>query len=292
MFLFISLLVPLSLAKGAIYPMPTSGNDIIGHNETIYIEANDTLDKLAKEYEVSYHELLEANPEINPKNLIPGTKVLIPTQFILPKYRKGIVINIPELRLYYFMPDREHVFTTPVGLGRDSWRTPTMLTGVIKKEANPTWHVPKTILKHEAKNGHQIPNEVPPGDPDNPLGNYVLYLGGKGGYLIHGNNEPDTIGKYYSSGCIRLYNSAMETLYSMVAVGTLVRIIHDPDKVGWLNGELYLESHQSVSGNESDRDIQTQIQKLIEQQPINIDWNQVNLVNREKLGIPKLIGKE
>jgi len=290
-FLFLSILITFSTAKGAMYQMPSSGNDVIGHNEIVHIKAKDTIDKLAQEYEVSYHELLEANPEINPKKLRVDTVVLIPLQFILPKYRQGIVINIPELRLYYFTPDGKYIFTTPVGLGRSSWRTPTMTTLVIKKEMHPTWHAPKSIIEYAAKNGHQIPEEIPPGNPDNPLGKYALYLGGEG-YLIHGNNDQNSVGKYYSSGCIRLYNNAIETLYPMVAVGTIVHIIHSVNKAGWLDGKLYLESHRPVSGNGSNQDVQTQIQEIIKQHSANIDWHQVNLVSKQQLGIPEFVSKE
>ncbi len=274
-----------------MYHVPSLGNDIIGHNEIIHIKAKDTIDKLAQQYEVSYHELLEANPGINPKKLSVGTPLLIPLRFILPKYRKGIIINIPELRLYYFTPDAKYVFTTPVGLGRSSWRTPTMTTEVIKKKMHPTWHVPKSIIEYAAENGHQIPEEIPPGAPDNPLGKYALYLGGEG-YLIHGNNDQNSVGKYFSSGCIRLYNNAIETLYPMVTVGTIVYIIHQVNKVGWLDGKLYLESHLPVSSNASNQDTQAQIQKVIEQHSANVDWHRVNLVTKEKLGIPELVSKD
>jgi L,D-transpeptidase ErfK/SrfK len=290
-FLFLPILIPLSVANGAMYQMPDSGNDIIGHNEIIHIKAYDTIDKLAQEYEVSYHELLEANPGINPKKLSIGTPLLIPLQFILPQYRQGIVINIPELRLYYFIPNGKYVFTTPVGLGRSSWRTPTMTTKIIKKEMYPAWHAPKSIIEYAAKNGHQIPEEIPSGDPENPLGKYALHLGGEA-YLIHGNNDQSSVGKYYSSGCIRLYNKAIETLYPLIAVGTIVHITHQDNKIGWLDGKLYLESHLAVNSNESNQDVQTQIQKVIYQHSINIDWNQVNLITEEKLGIPEIISKE
>lgn len=290
-FLFLPILIPLSVANAAMYQMPDSGNDIIGHNEIIHIKANDSIDKLAQEYEISYHELLEANPEINPKRLSIDTSLLIPLQFILPKYRQGIVINIPELRLYYFTPDGKYVFTTTVSLGRSSWRTPTMTTKVIKKEMYPTWHAPKSIIEYAARNGHQIPEEIPSDDPENPLGKYALYLGGEA-YLIHGNNDRNSIGKYYSSGCIRLYNKAIETLYPLVAVGTTVHIINQDNKIGWLDGKLYLESHLPVGDSEPNQDVQTQIQKIIHQHSINIDWYQVNLITKERFGIPEIISKE
>ena len=124
-------------AQAAIYEMPAPGNDIIGQTITAHVQRGDTMDKLTRRYEVSYHELLEANPKLNPRRLRIGDILIIPSEYILPTYRKGIVINISEPRLYYFYPDGKHVFTTPVGLGRSSWRTPTMKTRVIKKEKNP-----------------------------------------------------------------------------------------------------------------------------------------------------------
>jgi L,D-transpeptidase ErfK/SrfK len=284
-------------AGGAVYKMPGHGNDIIGRIINARVQKGDTINRLVQRYDLSYHELLEANPEIHPRKLYIGETLIIPSAYILPKYRQGIVINTAEPRLYYFYPDGRHVFTTPVGLGRYNWRTPTMVTKVIKKEENPIWFVPKSIREHVYKTiGKEIPEEIPPG-PDNPLGKYAIYLG-RNTYLIHGTNNPNSVGKYYSSGCIRLYNNAIISLFEAVPIGTEVHIIHQPNKTGWMNGQLYLESHEPVSGHEkkpnseSQMDVERYVEKAITNHHTYIDWYKVYIVAQNKLGIPIPVGKE
>lgn len=284
-------------ALAAIYEMPSTGNDIIGQILNVQIQEGDTINKLAQKYEVSYHELLEANPGINPRLLQVGKLLIIPTEYILPKYREGIVINTAEPRLYYFYPDGKYVFTTPVGLGRYNWRTPEMATKVIKKVEDPTWHIPKAIREHALKTtGKELPDEIPPG-PDNPLGKYAIYLA-RNGYLIHGTNNPESVGKYYSSGCIRLYEHAIATLFAVTSIGTDVHVIHSPNKVGYLHGELYLESHEPVGGIDHILDIQQQneaegdVQNAITNNYTYIDWYKVYLVAQKRLGIPISVGKD
>lgn len=291
--LFLLICCVVNIAQAAIYHMPEKGDDIIGQIFTVQIQAGDTLTKISEKYEVSFHEILEANPNIHPRRLRIGDSVVIPTEFILPKYRQGIIINIPELRLYYFTPDGHYVFTTPVGLGRSGWRTPTMITKIISKVLNPTWHVPDEIIEHAAKQGVILPHNVPPG-PDNPLGEYALYLA-RDGYLIHGTNDSNSVGKYFSSGCIRLYNDAIKTLYEMVATGTKVYILHHANKVGWFNGELYLEAHVPVSNTEPASSLNTQdpeavIEAEAAKHPVHIDWNSVNRIAKQQLGIPQPAG--
>jgi L,D-transpeptidase ErfK/SrfK len=293
--LFLLLCCVINIAQAAIYPMPHQGNDIIGHIFTVQIQQGGSLDKLCKKYEVSFHELLEANPKIHPKRLRLGDSIVIPTEFILPKYRQGIVINIPELRLYYFTPDGNYVFTTPVGLGRSGWRTPTMVTKIYSKVKNPTWHVPEEIINEAAKHGIFLPDNVPPG-PDNPLGKYALYLA-RNGFLIHGTNDTNSVGKYFSSGCIRLYNNAIKSLYDMVTTGTKVYILHHANKAGWLNGRLYLESHVPVSNTEPASNLNTQdpmavIEAEAAKHSVHIDWATVKHIAKQQLGVPEQVGTE
>lgn len=290
--LFLLLTTIFPIAQAAFYPLPSLDNDIVGEIQIIHIQKGDNINKLMQKYELSYHELLEANPKIRFSNLHEGDAIIIPTQFILPKYRKGIVINIPELRLYYFTPDGQYVFTTPVGLGRSGWRTPTMTTYIIKKEEQPIWHVPKDIAEYAENNGKTLPSEIPPG-PDNPLGNYALYLS-YNGYLIHGTNDPNSVGKYFSSGCIRLSSESIATLFLKVDIGTIVYIIHASSKAGWLNDVLYLEKHVPVSYNEQEEKMELSqsgpaevIDEATKNRPANIDWQRVDEIARQQTGIPE-----
>jgi L,D-transpeptidase ErfK/SrfK len=208
--------------------------------------------------------------------------------------RKGIVINMPELRLYYFTPDKQSVYTYPVGLGRDQWRTPLFQSKVVSKEVDPTWRPPASIRHHVLEEtGNLLPTEVLPG-PENPLGPYALRLSANG-YLIHGTNQPFSIGKYISSGCIRLHNEDVEELFNIVPVGTPVSIINYPYKAGWQEGKLYLQAQipmqlDAGSGQLNPGSVRAVIAQSIKSRPAQVDWRQVDEVMEKHTGIPQLIG--
>lgn len=285
------------LAFSATYPMPKPGNDIIGENFTAKAQAGDTLGSLGLRYGMSLHEMLEANPDLKMSTrLRKGQEVYVPAQFILPPFRDGIVVNMAELRLYYFPPGGEYVMTFPVAMGRDEWRTPTVTTKVVSKEADPVWHVPESIRTYTLEHkGELLPEEVLPG-PDNPLGPFVLYLG-KTGYLIHGNNSPTSIGKFVSSGCIRMKNTDIETLFNLVNIGTTVRVVHIPNKLGWFNGKLYLESQMPVDlpdepvSDLNYTSIDGQLQNMLDKKVAVINWDKVRQTVAEHRGVPQLIGR-
>ena len=279
------------------YTKPKQGNDLVGENYTITTEQGDSLDIIRGKHGVSYDELLVANPGINFYKLKVGQRVVIPKQFILPKFREGIVVNTPELRLYYFDVDSDSIFSYPVGLGRENWRTPLTATKVVGKKANPPWRVPESIRNYVYnKTGKLLPDVVAPG-PQNPLGSYALYLS-KSGYLIHGTNAPTSVGTFISSGCIRMLKDPIETLYREVEVGTPVRIIHYPYKAGWLGNKLYLEVHKAVatyakapSSELNCLDVKAVIQEATSERPAKkIDWEIVEKIIKEKSGIPGVIG--
>lgn len=276
--------------------MPAPGNDIVGHAFVVQVQPGDNLTAIRERYDVSYYELLEANPGVNFYRLRVGRSITIPTEYILPKYRRGVVINIAELRLYYFTPDGRYVYTFPVGLGRVDWRTPTAITKIIKKEQDPAWHPPKSIREYTLlKTGELLPDEIPPG-PDNPLGRYALYLS-KSGYMIHGTNVPTSVGTFISSGCMRLCDDAIQTLYYEVALGTTVYIVHYQNKAGWFDGTLYLESHipakQYAEQNSelSNMNAETAIYDSIGRQPAYVNWEAVNQAVRAHNGLPMPIGQ-
>lgn len=94
---------------------------------------------------------------------------------------------------------------------------------VTRKAEWPTWTPPKEMIKREAAKGHYIPDFME-GGPKNPLGARALYLGSTL-YRIHGTNQPWSIGKAVSSGCIRMRNEDVMDLYERVKVGTQVVVI-------------------------------------------------------------------
>lgn len=230
-------------ASALTFPLPQQGNNIVGDINTVHVEPGDSLQTLGRRYDIGFDELIRANPKLRPGRLRAWTKVIIPSAFVLPDApREGIVINLPEKRLYYYPPGDNVVRTYPIGVGRAGWQTPTAETKIVFTSENPVWHVPESIRESLAEQRIYLPEVVPPG-PNNPLGKYALHLGITG-YLIHGTNRPSSIGKRSSSGCIRLFPEDIEELYSKVSLDTPVRIVNQPYKFGWHRGELYVESHK------------------------------------------------
>jgi L,D-transpeptidase ErfK/SrfK len=210
---------------------------LIGIPTLVTTREEDTLLDLARTYDVGYVEMRAANPGIDP--WLPGAdrQVTVPTQHVLPEGpRRGIVINLAELRLYYF-PQKGEPRSFPIGIGGEGKETPPGQTTIVAKRPHPVW-IP-TASEH-AENP-DLPKSVPAG-PDNPMGDFALYLGWRG-YAVHGTNKPYSIGRRDSHGCIRLYPEDIAWLYQAVGVGTPVTIVDQPVKTAWSAGELYLEIH-------------------------------------------------
>lgn len=180
----------------------------------------------------------------------------IPLQTILPDApREGIVINLAELRLYYYPPGKNEVTVYPIGIGQlgGDTLTPTMVTTVSDKRANPTWTPTANIRARYKAQGIDLPAVVPAG-PDNPMGHHAIRLAAYGGvYLLHGTNADFGIGMRVSSGCIRLRDDDIKTLFNVVTPGTKVNIINTPIKVSEEPGGVRLvEIHQPLSKNIGD----------------------------------------
>lgn len=277
--------------SAAVFSRLENDQNIIGRVQTVQILPGDTLAQLARAYDVGYYEMIEANPAMNPDNLKAGSVLIVPSQYILPDVpQKGVVINLAEMRLYYFPPDSAEVFTYPVGIGRVDWSTPKGAMHIVEKRANPTWHVPKSIQKARAEEGLVLPDAIPPG-PDNPLGEYAMRLSLRT-YLIHGTNHPEGVGRRSSSGCIRLYPEDIEELYELTEKGTPVRIIDVPVKLGWFQSQLFLEVHQALQENALHKSVQiSRIRGLVKHamryyKPAMVDWSRVESVIREEAGVP------
>lgn len=267
-------------------------NDIIGSKQSIIFKKNDNLQSIARNFDLTITEVILANPKINPKDIKLGTKLVIPTEFILPSVpRRGIVLNLAEFRLYYFFADQKTVATFPVGIGRLGWKTPLGETKIIRKREHPTWFPPDSIRQHYANKGKSLPDFVPPG-PNNPLGDYAMNLGWNN-YLIHGTNVPNSIGLRSSSGCIRMYPEDIKELFNLVNIGTLVSVIHEPFKVGKFGNELYMEVHESFKEkyyNDEDLSSEELLEKVIDENykrfKRRIDWSDVTKQLNQPTGDP------
>jgi len=253
------------------------GTDVVGQNLTINTTYADSFHSLADRYNIPYDVLVRANPRISPTLPGDGTKVFIPGQVVLPNVsHKGIIVNPPERRIYYFYGNNVAIF--PIAVGAPESPTPTLQTRVTSKAINPTWNVPDEIYEEHIQKNDPIPRVVPPG-PENPLGDRAFKLAGTL-TMIHGTNGPTSIGKRLSHGCIRLYPQDIRTLYSMVPVGTTVNLVNEPFKVGWLGGQLYLQA--SAPLQEANPGLQANMSKvrnLIAQETrgrdTNINWGLV-----------------
>lgn len=292
---FVSVFFSLSI-NAAVFHLPKNGDSVIGELQSVEVKAGDTLLAIAQQHGIGSLALLLANPQIQSQKINLGERVEIPSLYILPprQYRRGLVINIPELRAYYFTPDN-YVMSYPLGIGRQNWRTPIGETKVIKKVKKPTWHAPKSIQKYALDMfAIAIPDEVPPG-PANPLGDYAIYFEIPG-YLMHGNNLPWSIGQFSSSGCVRMHNEDVSVLYKEIDIGTPVFIIHQPYKAGWKNGKLYLEVHKAIEDKEgiyAQATISAQdIVRQAAREHVNalINWVKVDRVIKDQTGIPTEVG--
>jgi len=238
-------------AHATVYPLPTPDAEVVGQDQTVVTVYEDTLYDLARKYSLGSEEIIRVNPGVDPWLPGAGKTLIVPGRHILPPGpREGIVVNLPEHRLYYYpKPKRDgsrEVITYPVSIGKMDWRTPLGLTHVIQKEKNPTWYPPESVRKEHAAAGDPLPAVVKAG-PDNPLGAYAMRLAaGNGTYLIHGTNNPIAVGLAVTHGCVRMYPDDVAALFPLIPVGTPVRLINEPVKVAWVDGELLLEAHPPV----------------------------------------------
>lgn len=254
--LIATLMIALPL-RANTWPLPPSGSRLVGENRYHVVEDNGgSLEAIAKKYNVGFLALLQANPGVDPYVPRPGSVLTIPLQTLLPDApRTGIVINLAELRLYYYPPGKNEVTIYPIGIGQlgGDTLTPTMVTTVSDKRANPTWTPTANIRARYKAQGVDLPAVVPAG-PDNPMGHHAIRLAAYGGvYLLHGTNADFGIGMRVSSGCIRLRDNDIETLFRVVTPGTKVNIINAPLKVSSEpNGQRLVEVHQPLSKNIGD----------------------------------------
>ncbi len=258
------------------YPLPRGRDNIVGNLVSYQIQKGDTLLDVGRWFGLSAKEISDGNSGLDWWAPPPGKQVILPDEHILPDGpRQGIILNIPEMRLYYYYPSPtyppgtkwktnpaafkpEHgkkkdgviptvVYTFPVGLGRFDWKTPVGAFTVRGKTRNPTWVVPDDIYKEHLERDGFAEHMIPGGDPDNPLGLFRIELT-LPEYALHGTNVPWGVGMEVSHGCIRLYPEDIERLFNKVKVGTPGEFVYQPIKFGWRGDSLYVEVHQDLYG--------------------------------------------
>lgn len=299
-------------SASGVFPLDYPAPVVVGANQVHVINDRESLVELARKYDVGYNEIVAANRDVDPWVPEKGTKIILPTSWLLPDvngsrmtvsygHRKGydlaamlprpltensIVINLAELRIYYFfnIGNKGYVRTFPLGIGRTGWNTPSGIYRITAKVRDPVWKVPDSIKEEKP----ELPDFVLQG-PENPLGSYWLQLSAKG-YGIHGTNRPYGIGRRVSHGCIRLYPEDIEVLFNLVKVGTKVRIINEPVKIGIYNRKVFLEVHRS---EDNSTELVSHLMEELDRKHMldYIDKDSLVHAIKNSTGLPALISK-
>lgn len=290
------LLLPLLLSGTALAATPIQSIGEMSEYKTV--KEDDTLIEIAYREDVGYVELRAANPDLDPWLPGEGKTVLLPKQHLLPNGpRSGIVINLGEMRLYYYTGKGKAPQSYPLGIGREGLNTPKGTTTVVEKRVAPTW-TPTARMRREHP---ELPASVGPG-PDNPLGPVALYLGWPE-YRIHGTNRPWGIGRRVSSGCLRMYNQDIRKLFSQVPIGTKVTVVDQPVKTAWIDGVFYIEAHPNAeqadriehSGGKPDYEVsEAEIEAVMKSTAGHgdkIDWSKVRKALRYRPGYPMAVSR-
>lgn len=278
------------------YALPPADQAVIGELQYVQAKREDTLLALGRRYSIGYEEMIAANPGVNPWLPGEGTVILIPSRYVLPDApREGIVVNVPEHRLYYFPlikpGEPATVQTYPVSTGKMDWKTPVGATKIVDKRVNPIWYPPESVRNEHAARGDILPKMVPPG-PDNPLGEFAMKLGIPGGsYLIHGTNKPAAVGMEVTHGCIRMFPEDIEQFFKIVPLQTPVRIVNQPTKMGWSAESFFMESHPPSADAENAKatdltDLTRSFVSATQSKPVALDWNQAEGIFQAHSGIP------
>ncbi len=247
------------LSFAATFKLPEGEANVVGSLRVVTASEGEMLVDLARSHDLGQDELLLANPAQSRWIPASGQQVLLPTRYVLPQTsRRGVVINLPERRLYWYVNGRAEnsarIVTFPVSVGQLDWSTPVTTTRVVARKENPPWYPPPSIREEAAERGIVLPDVVAAG-PANPLGDYALYLG-LTGYLIHGTNNPSGIGLRVTHGCIRLYPEDVEFLYHFLPESSTVTIVDQSVKVGWQGSVLYIEVHPPLEESNMSEDEQ------------------------------------
>jgi lipoprotein-anchoring transpeptidase ErfK/SrfK len=132
-------------------------------------------------------------------------------------YRSGTIVIVTHQRRLYYVVGNGRAIRYPVGVGKEgmAWHG---RASVAAKYLQPAWRSPPAL------NGGRYGPIIPGGSPRNPMGAAVLGLS-HGNYAIHGTNNPSSVGKFVSHGCIRMYNSDVLELYARAPIGTEVIVL-------------------------------------------------------------------
>jgi L,D-transpeptidase ErfK/SrfK len=280
------------------FEIDAAHDDVVGQVQVTVVGKHDTLPDIARRFNVGYEEIVRANPGVDPWLPGVGREVVVPTQYVLPNAeRKGIVVNVAAMRIFYFPPtkagEKQVVYTHPIGIGKVGWSTPEGKTTVVSKQKDPVWRPTASIRAEHKKNGEILPAVVPAG-PDNPLGRFKFTLGWPS-YLIHGTNKPYGVGLRSSHGCLRLYPEDVEKLFGMVGPGTQVQVVNQPYVFGWHDNRLYLQAYGVLEDDKRDwsksqpkllsKTLTKRIASELAARKETINWTRIADITRDPRGL-------
>ena len=269
---------------------PPLYTQVAGGEQEIKVEKPTSVDRFALEQGVRWVSVVRQNGLKKPYTLKAGMVVKINNTHILPtELQNGLVINLPELRLYYFQ-NGAYQRRYALAVGKPSWPTPTGTYSICDKRKNPTWNVPPSIQDEMDDRGYEVVTKVPPG-PKNPLGKYFM-LTTASGVAIHATNRPWSVGYFVSHGCIRMLPNEIEQLFPQVKVGTPVKIIYRPIKLALTpQGRVYLEANPNIY--EWELHPLEWVKDMAEYYNITdrIDWDKVTPILKTRSGLAQDITK-
>jgi L,D-transpeptidase ErfK/SrfK len=272
---------PIVQAAACETPGECKAVEVIGTTCQRVVLPGDSLIEMARQYDLGFNEIEAANPGQDAFVPTVGAMVTLPTSWIVPRAAAPgrVVVNLSEMRLFHFPSKPGPAMTFPVGIGTEGWATPTGTFKVIQKQVNPPWYPPASIRKEEP----DLPAVVPPG-PDNPLGTHALRLN-RGSILIHGTDTPFGVGRRASHGCLRLYPEDIPVLFERVPVGTEVRIVREPVKVGVRAGRVYVEIHPD---EDAKVDVASEARRLLSKRGLlgSVDAGKLDLALSDPRGLP------
>ena len=269
---------------------PPLYTQVAGGEQEITIEKPISVDRLALEQGVRWATVVRQNCLKKPYKLKPGMVIKINNTHIVPtELQNGLLINLPELRLYHFQ-NETYQRRYALAVGKPSWPTPTGTYKIYEKRKNPIWRVPPSIQEEMEERGWEVQTKVPPG-PKNPLGKYFIATTAWG-VGIHATNRPWTVGYFVSHGCIRMLPHEIEQLFPQVEVGTPVKIIYRPIKLALTpQGRVYLEAVPNIYGWELKS--MEWVKDMAEYYNIadRIDWDKVRAILKTRSGLAQDITK-
>jgi L,D-transpeptidase ErfK/SrfK len=286
----------LNAASALVFPLTSPDNNVVGSIQVVYSKSGDTVSLIGMRYDVGRDAIRVVNPQFNPEKPLPaGVPIIVPSKFIVPPFaHNGFIINLAEMRMYYFPPGQNQVFIYPIGIGKAGAMTPLGSLYVVRKTKDPTWIPPESIREFNRKNGIILPKVIQ-GGPDNPLGRRAIYMSAPS-YLIHATNYPASVGSRGSFGCIRMTETDIDQLYPHVALNTPIMVIEQPYLAGWYNGQLYFEANKPLNESrfELNNLVTPALEALVElsfKYHVDIDWKKVEYAIQSQTGIPTVVSE-